>query len=141
MTAEPDSRYLCTRLNPRPTPLPAPVTSTFRFIEFFTSIPCLFEKAVIIYSSVSSCALFSLIDGPMVKRLRRRPLKAQSRVRFSLGSPLKNPVHMNRVFFCIINHDLRSIAELHFKRSRISLIQILPSPLRKKHCPVRLLCT
>jgi hypothetical protein len=33
---------------------------------------------------------------------------------------------LNRVFFCIINHDLRSIAKLHFKRSRISLIQILP---------------
>ena len=84
---------------------------------------------------------YSLIDGPMVKRLRRRPLKAQSRVRFSLGSPLINPVHSNRVFFCFINHDLRSIDELHFKRSRISLIQIQPLPLQKIRCRVRLLCT
>ena len=32
------------------------------------------------------------VSGPVVKRLRRNPLKVESRVRFPAGSPLANEV-------------------------------------------------
>ena len=41
--------------------------------------------------------------GPLVKRLRRSPLKAQSRVRFSYGSPFKNPAALSRRDF-VLSH-------------------------------------
>ena len=49
-------------------------------------------------------------DGAMVKRLRRRPLKAKSRVRFPLALPRIQLRSSNRVeFFCRIYVNLAYI--------------------------------
>ena len=68
----------------------------------------------------------------MVKRLRRRPLKAQSGVRFSLGSPDKSCLKFEATFLfarntkrgCFLKHPL-SIIDSHsyqrLSRSSISL--------------------
>ena len=48
----------------------------------------------------------------MVKRLRRRPLKAESRVRFSLGLPKKNPPDTRWIFFGIPTREELRLAKI-----------------------------
>ena len=46
-----------------------------------------------------SCAIILSVSGPLVKRLRRSPLKAESWVRFPYGSPKKIGAHSAPIFF------------------------------------------
>ena len=55
-------------------------------------------------------------DGPLVKRLRRRPLTPQTWVRFPYGSPLENKLRIVRFRAGAKARSLRCFLVPNFKR-------------------------
>ena len=55
-------------------------------------------------------------DGPLVKRLRRRPLTPQTWVRFPYGSPLKSKLRIVRFHINVKAHSLHCFFVPNFKR-------------------------
>ena len=90
---------------------PVPMTPRFHLFPFRTQKLSLVVPKILGWrrpGKIGRCRLFSLFGekpafspkyGPLVKRLRRRPLTAKSGVRFSQGSPfLCSAPHLLRLF-------------------------------------------
>ena len=73
-------------------------------MKFYFKILNIFFKKLL--QNENSCGTISkqFKNGPLVKRLRRSPLKAESWVRFPYGSPAKQKGHSQECPFCFADN-------------------------------------